>query len=44
MWDEMIDDYDIDVHGLNKEESFFVGDAAGREGDFSATDRYDLIT
>ena len=43
MWDEMVDDYDTDVHGVNKEESFLVGDAAGRDGDFSASDRYRLI-
>ncbi|KAF8418544.1 putative DNA 3'-phosphatase Tpp1 [Tirmania nivea] len=40
MWDEMVDDYDTDIHGVNKEESFLVGDAAGRDGDFSASDRY----
>lgn len=40
MWDEMADDYDFDVHGVNKDESFLVGDAAGRDGDFSASDRY----
>jgi len=42
MWDEMVGDYDIDVHGVDKEASFFVGDAAGRDGDFSASDRYGL--
>lgn len=39
MWDEMVDDYDLDVHGVDKENSFLVGDAAGREGDFSASDK-----
>ena len=39
MWDEMVDDYDIDIHGVNKDESFLVGDAAGRDGDHSASDR-----
>lgn len=43
MWDEMVDDYDLDVCSVNKEESFLVGDAAGRDGDFSASDRYGLI-
>jgi len=42
MWDEMVDDYDTDIHGVNKEASFLVGDAAGRAGDFSASDRYGL--
>ncbi|RPB28575.1 PNK3P-domain-containing protein [Terfezia boudieri ATCC MYA-4762] len=40
MWDKMVDDYGTDIHGLNKEESLLVGDAAGRDGDFSASDRY----
>ena len=39
MWVEMLDDYDIDIHGFNKEDSILVGDAAGRDGDFSASDR-----
>lgn len=39
MWVEMLDDYDIDIHGLNMEGSILVGDAAGRDGDFSASDR-----
>ncbi|RPA77395.1 polynucleotide kinase 3'-phosphatase [Ascobolus immersus RN42] len=39
MWDEMVDDYDLDVHGVDLENSFLVGDAAGREGDFSASDK-----
>ncbi|KAF8474989.1 polynucleotide kinase 3 phosphatase-domain-containing protein [Kalaharituber pfeilii] len=40
MWDELIDEYDLDVHGVDKAESFLVGDAAGRDGDFSATDKH----
>ena len=40
MWVEMLDDYDIDIHGLNMEDSILVGDAAGRDGDFSASDRF----
>ncbi|KAF8477536.1 polynucleotide kinase 3 phosphatase-domain-containing protein [Kalaharituber pfeilii] len=40
MWDELMDEYDLDVHAVDKAESFFVGDAAGRDRDFSATDRY----
>lgn len=39
MWHEFQDDYDLDVIGVDKEQSFFVGDAAGRPGDFSAADR-----
>jgi len=41
MWKEMVDDYDIDIHGINTEDSFLVGDAAGRKGDHSAVDRQD---
>lgn len=40
MWVEMLDDYDIDIHGINMEDSILVGDAAGRDGDFSASDRF----
>ena len=40
MWNEMVEDYDLDVHGVVKDESFLIGDAAGREGDHSASDRY----
>ncbi|KAJ5611599.1 Polynucleotide kinase 3 phosphatase [Penicillium herquei] len=38
MWREFIDDYDLDVIGIDHKESFFVGDAAGRLNDHSATD------
>lgn len=39
MWQEFIDDYDLDVAGIDMANSFFVGDAAGRKGDHSAADR-----
>jgi bifunctional polynucleotide phosphatase/kinase len=39
MWGEMKDDYDLDAHGVDLEHSYLVGDAAGREGDFSDSDR-----
>lgn len=39
MWREFIDDYDLDVAGIDMPNSFFVGDAAGRKGDHSAADR-----
>lgn len=39
MWDKMKADFDLDVHGLDLENSYLVGDAAGREGDFSDSDR-----
>lgn len=41
MWKEFVDDYDLDVDDTNVdlEESFFVGDAAGRPGDHSCVDR-----
>ena len=39
MWREFIDDYDLDVSGIDLPNSFFVGDAAGRKGDHSAADR-----
>lgn len=39
MWHEFVDDYDLDVIGVDKDKSFFVGDAAGRPGDHSAADR-----
>ena len=39
MWREFIDDYDLDVAGVDVSKSFFVGDAAGRPGDHSAADR-----
>ncbi|KAF8243977.1 PNK3P-domain-containing protein [Wilcoxina mikolae CBS 423.85] len=40
MWEEMLDDYDLDVHGVNLKDSYLVGDAAGRKGDFSDSDRH----
>lgn len=40
MWEEMADDYDLDAHGVVKEQSFLIGDAAGRDGDHAASDRY----
>lgn len=39
MWREFLDDYDLDVAGVDLAGSFFVGDAAGRPGDHSAVDR-----
>ena len=39
MWREFLDDYDLDVAGVDLPGSFFVGDAAGRPGDHSAVDR-----
>lgn len=39
MWREFLDDYDLDVAGVDQSESVFVGDAAGRPGDHSSTDR-----
>ncbi|QSS63654.1 polynucleotide kinase [Histoplasma capsulatum] len=40
MWREMLDDHDLSVAGLlHLEQSIFVGDAAGREGDHSCVDR-----
>lgn len=49
MWDELIEDYDLDTpdKGLDLQHSFFVGDAAGRTkdstgpSDFSCSDRYE---
>ncbi|KAJ5736752.1 uncharacterized protein N7483_001877 [Penicillium malachiteum] len=38
MWREFIDDYDLDVIGVDHKNSFFVGDAAGRPNDHSSTD------
>lgn len=40
MWHELVEDYDLDVHGTDKGNSFLVGDAAGRHGDHSAVDRF----
>jgi bifunctional polynucleotide phosphatase/kinase len=46
MWDEMLDEYDLDsAHSVDLENSFFVGDAGGREAlnggakDHSCVDR-----
>ncbi|KAJ5625954.1 hypothetical protein N7510_002263 [Penicillium lagena] len=39
MWRELLDDYDLDVAGVDLSGSVFVGDAAGRPGDHSSTDR-----
>lgn len=39
MWREFLDDYDLDVAGVDLGRSFFVGDAAGRKGDHSQVDR-----
>jgi bifunctional polynucleotide phosphatase/kinase len=40
MWNEFLDDYDLDVgEGVDLHGSFFVGDAAGRPGDHSCVDR-----
>lgn len=39
MWREFLDDYDLDVSGVDLGSSFFVGDAAGRPGDHSLVDR-----
>lgn len=41
MWRELVEDYDLDIDdGLDLQSSFFVGDAAGRPGDHSSSDRY----
>lgn len=40
MWKELVEDYDLDVDSsLDLQSSFFVGDAAGRPGDHSCSDR-----
>ncbi|KAL1998240.1 hypothetical protein VTN02DRAFT_6553 [Thermoascus thermophilus] len=40
MWREVLDDYDLDDgEGVDLQGSFFVGDAAGRPGDHSCSDR-----
>lgn len=39
MWREFLDDYDLDVAGVDLSGSIFVGDAAGRPGDHSGVDR-----
>lgn len=42
IWAEILETYDLDdAQGFDQELSIFVGDAAGREGDHSASDRYD---
>lgn len=38
MWREFLDDYDLDVSGIDLLNSIFVGDAAGRPGDHSQVD------
>lgn len=38
MWTEFVDDYDLDVAGVDLPGSLFVGDAAGRTGDHSQVD------
>lgn len=41
MWKELVDDFDLDLDDrLDLKGSFFVGDAAGRPGDHSCSDRY----
>ena len=42
-WKEMLDDYDLDESGnLHLNESFFIGDAAGRQGDGDGMGRKDF--
>lgn len=38
MWKEFVDDYDLDVVGIDMKNSLFVGDAAGRLKDHSSSD------
>lgn len=38
MWTEFLDDYDLDVSGVDLPSSIYVGDAAGRPGDHSLVD------
>ncbi|KAL7268978.1 DNA kinase/phosphatase Pnk1 [Rhizina undulata] len=40
MWDELKDNLNLGVDGADMSASYFVGDAAGREGDFSDSDRF----
>jgi len=40
MWEEMVDDYDLDAHGVDLDASYLIGDAAGRDGDHSDSDRF----
>ncbi|GFF35468.1 bifunctional polynucleotide phosphatase/kinase [Aspergillus udagawae] len=39
MWREFVEDYDLDVFGVDLSASFYVGDAAGRLRDHSMVDR-----
>ncbi|KAH1486678.1 hypothetical protein LV164_006543 [Aspergillus fumigatus] len=39
MWKEFVEDYDLDVFGIDLCASFYVGDAAGRPRDHSMVDR-----
>lgn len=39
MWGECLSDLDLEAGGFDLGSSYLVGDAAGREGDFSDTDR-----
>lgn len=39
MWEECLSDLGLDAEGVDLGSSYLVGDAAGREGDFSDTDR-----
>ncbi|GIC88424.1 putative DNA 3'-phosphatase Tpp1 [Aspergillus udagawae] len=39
MWREFVEDYDLDVFGVDLSASFYVGDAAGRPRDHSMVDR-----
>ncbi|EAW15902.1 putative DNA 3'-phosphatase Tpp1 [Aspergillus fischeri NRRL 181] len=39
MWKEFVEDYDLDVFGVDLSASFYVGDAAGRPQDHSMVDR-----
>jgi bifunctional polynucleotide phosphatase/kinase len=50
MWKEMLEDHELDGPGLlNMENSFYVGDAAGREKtvrrpkDHACSDRYRIL-
>lgn len=45
MWTEMLEDYDLDEgDGVNLVESFFVGDAAGRQGDSDGMGKRDFAS
>lgn len=52
MWKEMLDDYDMSAaitEGVDMEQSFYIGDAAGRikdlqkNQDFACSDRYRIV-